>query len=406
VRDLLRDGPFRAFWLVNLISGLGTGAFLVALNWMAVRLHGPAGIAALVIGYAVPQFSLELFGGAMTDRLDRRRLFLTTETGALLVAMALFVVSIHGVAPLWVLVLASVSFGAISAFDTPVRTSLVNHLVRPHEIAVAQQFFGLSVSLGNVLGPVVGGVLMSVGDTVRSHEEFAFLFNAASYVPLLLVVPFLRMSPTLAGAPASPRLVESVRDGVAYVRGHRGLRSLLVMLGLVMLLGMPFQSLLPIFVHQHLSLPMGHTFYAALLAATGLGAFFGAWAGIPLARSNSSPWLIVGGSVGLGASILFLAGSIGVRTASLAAFLAGACGALVVNLIGALMQDRAHPPMHGRVAAIANLTKGLQALGAAAASLAIHRLGYLSVQTTLAAALLLATLVVWLHLRRGITTER
>jgi MFS family permease len=398
--SLLRDRSVLSFWLANLFSNLGTGAFILALNWLVAKRHGALGIGALTLAYGVPQFGLELFGGTVSDRLDRRRLFLGTEAGFLLVALALLLAWTYNLAPLGVLVAANFLLGAISAFDTPARTALISQMVRQSEVVVAQQFFALSGNAAAVLGPALGGVLLSLGSSDRSHEEFAFLFNVLSYIPLLIFA--LRPS-TAAAAESRPSgsLLQDVREGIACVRAQATLRSLFLLLAFVMLFGMPFQTLLPIFVHSYLALHLGHGFYAALLSAVGLGAFCGSLLGVFRRPSRTGPLLLAAG-VGLGISILLLISSRMVHWASLAAFSAGAFGSLAVNLDVAMIQGLSLPEMRGRVAGIANLTKGLQAFSAAVASVAIHRLGYFDVQFALALSLLLGVLLLYPSLRRNL----
>lgn len=400
-RDMLRDPPLRTFWLANTFSGLGTGAFIMALNWLTVRQHGAPGIAALVIGYGVPQFALQLLGGSVSDRLDRRRLFAITQIGFLVVAMGLLMAASHNVAHLWVLVAVNVLFGGISAFDTPARTALISQMVESHEVVAVQQLFNLSGGITNVLGPALGGILLTVGNADQTREELAFLFNVVSYIPLLLSLPFLRVTLADEATQHSHRILDGVREGLLYVRGQASLQSLLILLAVVMLLGMPFQTLLPIFVHRHLSLETGHGFYAALLSAAGLGALWGSLLGLSGSQSRSKGHLLVWASLGLGTSIFLLVGSSLIHWASLAVFLAGACGAFTINLDTAIIQGITPSAMQGRVAAIANLTKGLQAFSAAAASLAMHRLGYFGVQLSLAGMLVVGALFLYPSLRRA-----
>ena len=79
-RSLWQLRVFRRFWVANLVSNLGTSAFVMALSWLTVKTYGASGIAALALGYGVPQFLLNVVGGAAADRISRRRLFQLTET--------------------------------------------------------------------------------------------------------------------------------------------------------------------------------------------------------------------------------------------------------------------------------------------------------------------------------------
>ena len=258
-RSLWQLRVFRRFWVANLVSNLGTSAFVMALSWLTVKTYGASGIAALALGYGVPQFVLEVVGGAAADRISRRRLFQLTETGFLVVALTLWLVSIHGTVPLWLLVAVNACNGAISAFDSPARTALISEMVPQHQWMEAQQLYSASSNITNIFGPALGGVLLSIGTSNRSHEEVAFFFNMLSFLPLLILIPFLPSprAATHAARSKGESFLRSVAEGLQFVRGQWSLRSLLQLLAVVMLLGMPFQTLLPIFVHGHPSMGGG-----------------------------------------------------------------------------------------------------------------------------------------------------
>ena len=409
VRKLLGNGPFRSFWLANLLSNLGTSAFVMAITWLTVKHYGAAGIAALALGYGIPQFALQLLGGSASDRINRRSLFLITESCFLVVALTLLAASLVMMPPLWLLVAVNACNGAISAFDTPARTALISEMVSGEEVVSAQQFYSLSANLTNVFGPALGGILLSLGQDDHSHEEFAFFFNVLSFLPLLACIPFLPKARPKERSGATLGFIDSVTEGVTYVRDHLNLKSLLALLALVMLLGMPFQTLLPIFVHSHLSMETGHGFYAALLSAVGLGAFMGSVLGMGLGELRQPGPALAAAGVGLGLSVLILASSNVVHWASLAAFFAGGCGTLAINLDNALVQGLTPVMMQGRLSSIANLTKGLQAFSASAAGWFIHVLshspdtttsGYLEVQISLALLLMVGVVLLWPTLLR------
>jgi MFS family permease len=403
LQRLWRNRPFRSFWLANLISNLGTSAFVMAMTWLTVKSYGAHGIALLALGYGIPQFLLQMFGGATTDRVPRRQLFLRTQSALLLVALLLLLATTRGMVPLWLLVAVNASNGVISAFDTPARTALISEMVKREELVVAQQVYSVASNVTNVFGPALGGVLLSIGSSDRSHEELAFLFNVLSFLPLLACIPWLPRTPAPGGTANRPALWRSIREGLSYVRRQRPLRLLLQLLALVMLLGLPFQTLLPIFVHDHASMGSNHTTYAALLSAVGLGGVVGSLLGMASGQTRRLGLTLGAAAAGLGVAVLLLAGSQVIHWASLSAFLAGACGVFSLNLNNALMEGLTPMELQGRVIAIANLGKGLQAFSAAGASEAIHLLGramtssnaYLLVQSGLAVALVVGVLLLW-----------
>ncbi len=401
-RSLWQLRVFRRFWVANLVSNLGTSAFVMALSWLTVKTYGASGIAALALGYGVPQFLLNVVGGAAADRISRRRLFQLTETGFLLVALTLWLVSIGGTVPLWLLVAVNACNGAISAFDSPARTALISEMVPQHQWMEAQQLYSASSNITNIFGPALGGVLLSIGTSNRSHEEVAFFFNVLSFLPLLILIPFLPSprAATHAARSKGESFLRSVAEGLQFVRGQWSLRSLLQLLAVVMLLGMPFQTLLPIFVHGHPSMGGGqsHGYYAALLSAVALGGFVGALLGMASSGGRRPGGSLLAAAVGLGLSIVLLASSAVIHWASLAAFFAGACGVLAVNLDTALVEGFTPVALQGRVSAIASLSKGLQSFSAAAASGLMHGValltgvpgsGYWPVQVSMGVALIL-----------------
>ena len=401
-RSLWQLRVFRRFWVANLVSNLGTSAFVMALSWLTVKTYGASGIAALALGYGVPQFLLNVVGGAAADRISRRRLFQLTETGFLLVALTLWLVSIGGTVPLWLLVAVNACNGAISAFDSPARTALISEMVPQHQWMEAQQLYSASSNITNIFGPALGGVLLSIGTSNRSHEEVAFFFNMLSFLPLLILIPFLPSprAATHAARSKGESFLRSVAEGLQFVRGQWSLRSLLQLLAVVMLLGMPFQTLLPIFVHGHPSMGGGqsHGYYAALLSAVALGGFVGALLGMASSSGRRPGGSLLAAAVGLGLSIVLLASSAVIHWASLAAFFAGACGVLAVNLDTALVEGFTPVALQGRVSAIASLSKGLQSFSAAAASGLMHGValltgvpgsGYWPVQVSMGVALIL-----------------
>jgi MFS family permease len=399
--ELMAIGPFRSFWLANLLSNLGTSAYVMAITWLTVRNYGAAGIGMLALGYGIPQFLMQLVGGSTSDRYNRKLLFLSTESIMMLSSLVLLLASTSGMVPLWLLVGVQVVNGTIAAFDTPARTALIGEMVPQEDLVIAQETYSLASSLTSIFGPVLGGVLLSIGSNERSHEEYAFLFNTLSFVPLLVCIPFLpRSNRRVNSGKVRVDFLTSLREGLSFVRHQRSVSTLLQLLAVVMLLGMPFQTLLPIFVHSHLSLSTGHSFYAALLSAVGLGAFLGSLLGMQLGEGSRPGRLLFICSVGLGLAIVLLCASRVVHWASLAAFLAGGCGTLAINLDNALISGLTPTAMQGRVASIANLSKSLQAFTAAAASGLIHLLshkltpaGYLEVQVPLALLLVISALV-------------
>lgn len=383
---------------------------MLAISWLAVRLYGAHGIALLSLVYGLPQLLFQLFGGVATDRLARRWLYGLTESLLLLIGALLWLSSVSGNLPLWLLVGVSLGNGVISAFDVPARSALISEMVIQEDLVSAQQIFSISAQVAGIFGPAVGGVLLSIGARGHSNEGLAFLFYCCSYFPVLLCLPFL---PKVVPAEPLPRqrlqiedVVRGVRQGLLYVRSNRSLLVLMRLLAVVMLLGGPFQSLLPIYVHDSPTLAADHRAYALLLSAVALGGFVGALLGVASAECRYRYQALAIASLGLGCALLMLTSSRGIDWALLSAVLAGGFSIFAINLDTSLLLGLTPPRIQGRVSSIASLGKGLHALTAAVASEAIGQLShtplknhaYSLIQGGLAVALIVFTMQMWLPL--------
>jgi len=412
LRDLWTVNTFRAFWLAGTFSNLGTSAFLMALSWLTVRLYGSHGIALLALGYGLPQLLLQLFGGVATDRLPRRQLYGLTESSLCLLAGVLWLASICGTVPLWMLVAVSAGNGVISAFDTPARSALISEMVPSKDVVSAQQIFSVSAQVAGIFGPALGGLLLSLGGHGKSNESLAFFLNFCSYFPVILCLPFLprvvRDAPSRRQHLRIQDVVQGVRQGLQSVGSNRALVVLMQLLAVVMLLGGPFQSLLPIYGHDSSALGADHRAYAILLSAVGFGGLIGSLVGVVSAERRHRFQSLALAALGLGCSLLLLIASRAIQWAVLSVFLAGVFNIYAVNLDSALILGLTPPQMQGRVTSISGLGKGLQSLTAAAASELIGQLIHSPlkaeainlVQGGLAVALIIGAMRLWWPLRR------
>src|SRR5690606_571698 len=143
----LRHRNYRLFFLGQGTSLVGTWITRVATSWLVYRLTGSAALLGLV-GFAgqIPTFFLGPFAGVWVDRLDRYRVLLVTQVGAMLQSATLAVLTIGGVIEVWHIVALSLAQGVINAFDAPARQSFVVEMVEgpedlPNAIALNSSLF-------------------------------------------------------------------------------------------------------------------------------------------------------------------------------------------------------------------------------------------------------------------------
>lgn len=367
------------FWSSNLISNLGTITFVLALNWLVLQQYGARGVAAVVLGYGLPQFLLELPGGLLTDRYSRIHILLTTQSLMAISALLVAGLTSIGYTPLWLFIVVNAFNGAVSAFDSPARTVLLSRIVPPEELVDAQELYGTATNAAAIVGPILSGVFLFYG-----RAELAFWVNALSFIPILVVLPLIRSSyqPTLS----QKTVLQSLVEGVKYATQEPDLRSLILLAAVVMVLGMPYQTLLSIFTHNVLH--QGAPAYAALSSVSGCGAFLGALMATALARINYPGRLLLAGSSVFSIALILFSQSTSLWIGLLLILVASTAGNLVVTLNSALSQLITLPPLRGRIASISFLYKGALSISASGAGFLCHFLGLADTQLLFASVML------------------
>ncbi len=290
----LRHRNYRLFFAGQSVSLIGTWLTRVATAWLVYRLTHSA-LALGVVGFAgqLPTFLLAPFAGVWVDRWNRHRVLVVTQALAAVQSALLAALALSGVITVRDVVLLSMFQGIINALDMPARQSFVVEMVEdradlPNAIALNSSMFNGA----RLIGPSLAGVLIAwVG------EGWCFLLDAVSY--LAVIASLLAMRVIVRARPrTSAPILREMREGLRYVAGFLPIRSVLLLLGLVGLFGMPYTVLMPIVAAQVLH--GGPHTLGFLMAASGLGAFCGA---LYLASRRSV--------LGLGRIIAWTAGAFG-----------------------------------------------------------------------------------------------
>jgi len=262
----LRSRNYRLFFTGQSISLVGTWMQQVAMSWLVYRLTGSAFLLGLV-GFVgqIPTFLLAPVAGVLADRWDKRRLLIATQTLSMLQAAALAFFVLAGTVQVWQIVTLSLILGIISTFDIPARQSFLVEMVDNREdlgnaIALNSSMFNAA----RLIGPSIAGLLVAaVG------EGICFVINAFSYLAVIVALVGMRLTP---GKPEKARhhILHELREGVDYAFGFSPIRSILLLIALVSLMGMPYSILMPVFARDILH-GGPHTF-GFLMAASGCGA--------------------------------------------------------------------------------------------------------------------------------------
>ena len=266
----LRHRNYRLFFAGQGISLIGTWMQRIAMGWLVYRLTNSAFVLGLV-GFTgqIPIFLLTPFAGVLADRLNRHRMLVVTQTLAMIQAFVLALLILTGTIAVWHVVSLSVFLGLVDALDMPVRQAFLVEMIENREdLGNAIALNSSIVNSARLLGPSFAGILIAyVGEGV------CFLLNAISYLAViasLLAMKIVARRMEIRKAD----FLHSVKEGFSYAYGFPPIRSVLLLISLVSLLGMPVTVLMPVFARDILH-GDSHTL-GFLMGASGMGSLVGA----------------------------------------------------------------------------------------------------------------------------------
>jgi MFS family permease len=266
----LRHRNYRLFFGGQGISLVGTWMTRVATGWLVYRLTGSAFLLGLVsFASQIPILLLGPFAGVWVDRLNRHRVLVVTQILSMLESFGLAVLALMHIITVPEIIWLNLFQGAVNAFDMPARQAFVIEMVeRPEDLGNAIALNSSLVNAARLIGPSVAGLIIAaVG------EGYCFLIDGISYMAViasLLAMVIVRR----ASEHKHESILAELREGWDYVRGFRPIWSILLLLALISLVGMPYTALMPIFAGKILH-GGAHTL-GFLMAAIGVGALIGA----------------------------------------------------------------------------------------------------------------------------------
>jgi len=264
----LRHRNFQLFFSGQLISLIGTWMQSVAQAWLVYRLSRSALLLGAV-GFTgqIPVFLVAPIGGAAADRVNRQRLVIATQTASMLLAAILAWLTLTERVQVWHIFVLAAMLGVVNAFDIPGRQSFLVDMVGKEDLMNAIALNSSMFNGARVIGPAVAGILVA-----RIGEGWCFAANAISYVAVIIGLFLMRVHCARRGGSHSP--IHDIVEGFQWVTRTRIIRALLLLIGLMSLVGLPYTVLMPVFADQILH--GGPSALGTLMGATGVGALLGA----------------------------------------------------------------------------------------------------------------------------------
>jgi MFS family permease len=344
-RSLSRHRNYRIFFAGQLVSLAGSWMQNIALAWLVLELSGsPIAVGALAFWRFVPFTIFGLVAGVVADRVDSRRLVMTTQATALLISIALAVVTLSGTATLPLVYALAALGGATLAFDAPGRQSLTYQMVGPRSLPNAVALNAGLFNGSRVIGPAIAGAVIAAFGT-----GVCFVVNTFSFLAVLAALASLRQE-ELHEVERDPtaRFVSGLRRALAFVRHDPQLRTVLGVVAVVSTIGFNFHVLVPLLAAN--TLEVGPEGFGLLSASFGLGALVGA---LVTASFRGTSWrLFATGAAGFGVLALALAPVDNAFLAGALLFAVGISFTLFTANANALVQLGAPDVLRGRMIAL------------------------------------------------------
>jgi MFS family permease len=365
---------------------------MIVRGYLAYEITSSPFILGLVnAGFAIPMLSLALFGGAVADRMERKRVIQAGQLTSVVLAVFIGVSIITDTISWMHLFGVSMVQGAIFSFVMPARQALVPQLVGKDNLTNAMSLDAAAMSVTTLLAPMIGGGLYNV-----IGPEGVYFLIAGCGVVAMLFTSLVSASGGSAGRPSVPMFSDIV-EGLRYVV-RSPIVLILLMMGLATaLLAMPFRFLMPVFVVDVYE--RGPESLGLLVTIMGVGSLVGALFIASMGKRRRGLTLLVGSFLSGIALVLVAAIPFYYIAAALMILLGlGDAGRRTLNM--ALIMEEVDDRYRGRVMSVFMMNFGLMPLGVLPAGAVAQRMGGQFVIGMLGVLLLLTTALILVTQRR------
>ncbi len=353
-----RSRNYRLYFAGQSISLIGTWMQKTAVSWVVYALtHSKLMLGLSLFASLFPSFLLSFIGGVVSDRYNRYRVLLLTQVVSMLQALTLSLLVFSRHYSVWQILALSAVLGVINAFDVPARQSLVYEIVGdkkdlPNALALNSSM----VNLSRLIGPAIAGLAIE-----KLGEAACFGLNALSFIAVIISLLLMKLQPYVPN-PKAKNIMTDLKEGFQYIRHTPAIRSVLVMLGLVSLLVLPYTTLIPVYARDIFH-GTASTF-GIIDSAIGLGAFSGAIFLASLKAGTNLRRVLAFNTFVFGAGLILFSHTTYYPLALVFATI-GAFGMMSqITISNTLIQTTVDPAMRGRVISYyAMAFFGMQPLG-------------------------------------------
>ncbi|WP_030563896.1 MFS transporter [Streptomyces aureocirculatus] len=283
---------FRLLWVQGLVTYFGSFMAMIALPLQIKHLtDSPLAVGAMGAVELVPLIVCGLYGGALADAVDRRRVILLTEAALGLLALVLFVNALLPQPMLWPLYVVAAGVSGLAGLQRPALDSLMARIVPHDQLTAAAALNSLRWNVGAIAGPALAGVVVAYAGHASAYAVTVVGFAVS-------VAMCTRLTPAPAAHGAEKPSLRGLAEGARYAWSRPVLLGTYAIDGVAMLFAFP-NTIFPFLADD-------------LDAEWSLGLMYAAGAVGSLLLSLTSGWtsrvrrhgvLVVCGAAGWGAAI-------------------------------------------------------------------------------------------------------
>jgi MFS family permease len=338
---LWHNSVYRSYWIGAFVSFLGSWMQTVAQGWVVYEITNSKLLLGL-LGFvgSLPTTLFSLFGGVVADRIEKRRLVITTQALFAINAFVLAVLILTGRVQFWHIALIAALNGFVNAVDAPARQAMVMDLVGAQFVTVGVAMNSAAFNTARILGPAIAGKLIEM-----VNAGWCFLINAVSYLGIIIALLRIPATP-IRGSEDRLSMWSELKEGLIYVYRDGLLRTLVLLDCVLSIFAMSYSTLMPVFARDVLQ--VGKQGLGNLFSATGFGALMGALTLAKVAGSVPRGKVVITAATVLCTGLTLFALSRSYLLSLACLMLVGGSAVSTLGSINALLQSLSPEHLRGR----------------------------------------------------------
>jgi MFS family permease len=365
----LRHRNFRLLFWGTSLSHVGDFVQAMAQSWLVWTMtHSPFLLGVIGFCQALPRLLLGAVGGAIVDRLERRRLLVSTQILAMAQAFCFWALVYFELIQFWHITVLVLFLGTVNTLNQTARHSLINNLVPREDLMNAIALNSSLANLAKIVGPSLGGVLISIIGIAG-----CLFVNAISFIAIIVTLLVMEF-PTIKGRMnVETPFWQEVSEGYQFLRAERRLCAVILLTYGVALVGTPYTRFLPVIATDVLH--AGPTTFGLLLASPGIGAVISGLGIAALGRVRRRTHFVAMSVYAFSFALIMFSFSRSLPLSMLFLTLVGASNIAFRAVANSIVQMETPPELLGRMLSLFFMDKGLWSFGTLFIGVIAHGIG-------------------------------